>query len=836
MICQSCKRRPATMAADILVDGKVTTLKLCGLCAHRVQMRSSWDEKGWRPPERKTHFTQDLSAPFPADTQTVVFTAITKRGQKVMEWAERESRQFGLEGIASSAILISLLTEEKSASYQILSEMGIDLDKAFRALHEAMKSQSAGSRRGEPLSARVLLSQAQRKASEFDDKVVEPEHIMLALLDGEKSLATEILLKLGVNIKELKARLLYYLECQRMERDMRGSAPIFRQMTPLEQVLTDKPLDGSILHFFARDLVQEARERDFDPSVGRAELVERMIRVMCRQRRNNPLLIGDSGVGKTYLVEALAQRVAHGEVPALLQGISIAELDTVALMEGASVQGELEKRVKLLAREMSSYPDGFILFIPYIQHMLGEEGRISGVSLNTILQPILEKPRLWCIATANYKNYENLIAPDENLSEAFQKIVVDELSPESTRELLANLRSHYESFHNVRIEDEALDAAVHLSDRYLTGLRLPDKAIDLIDEAAAHVAVESETGQGGEVTAERVAEVVTMSTGIPAKSLLEEESARLLGMEQELSRRVIGQERAIKVVSETVRRSRAGLSDQKRPIGTFLFLGSTGVGKTEVAKSLAEFLFGDERSMVRLDMSEFSEKHSVAKLIGSPPGYVGYEEGGQLTSAVSEKPYSVILLDEIEKAHPAIFNLLLQLMDEGRLTDSRGQTVNFRNTIVIMTSNIAGEMINSLHLADTSPGGGLDMDALDMIMEKVKEHFSMEFINRINEIVVFNPLSTDVIERIVEIKVASVTKQMKAKGLGLLLEEPARSLLARKGFSREFGARYLERTIQKELSNPLSDLILKGEAKRGDEVRVDAEGDALTFGVNAAAS
>jgi len=825
------------MAADILVDGKVTTLKLCGLCAHRVQMRSSWDDKGWRAPERKTHFTQDLSVPFPADTQTVVFTAITKRGQKVMEWAERESRQFGLEGIASSAILISLLTEEKSASYQILSEMGVDLDKAFRALHEAMKSQSsAGRSAGEPLSARVLLSQAQQKASEFDDKVVEPEHIMLALLDGEKSLATEILLKLGVNIKELKARLLYYLECQRMERDMRGSAPIFRQMTPLEQVLIDKPLDGSILHFFGRDLVQEARERDFDASVGRADLVERMIRVLCRERRNNPLLIGDSGVGKTYLVEALAQRVAHGEVPALLQGISIAELDTVALMEGASVQGELEKRVRLLVREMASYPGGFILFIPYIQHMLGEEGRISGVSLNTILQPILEKSKLWCIATTNYKNYENLIAPDENLSEAFQKLVVDELSPESTLELLANLRSHYESFHNVRISDGALEAAVHLSDRYLTGLRLPDKAIDLVDEAAAHVAVENEAGLTGEVSAEKVAEVVTMATGIPAKSLLEEESVRLLNMEQELTHRVIGQERAIRVVSETVRRSRAGLSDQKRPIGTFLFLGSTGVGKTEVAKSLAEFIFGDERSLVRLDMSEFSEKHSVAKLIGSPPGYIGYEEGGQLTSVVSEKPYSVVLLDEIEKAHPAVFNLLLQLMDEGRLTDSRGQTVNFRNTIIIMTSNIAGEMINALPLSDTVPGGGLNMDALDMIMEKVKEYFSMEFINRINEIVVFNPLSTGDIEKIVEIKVASVAKQMEAKGFCLLLEGPARSLLARKGFSREFGARYLERTIQKELSNPLSDLILKGEVKRGDEVRVDAEDELLTFKVNTSGS
>ncbi len=836
MICQSCKRRPATMAADILVDGKVKTLKLCGLCAHRVQMRSDWDDKGWKAQDRKAHFTQDLSLPLPEDAHTVVFTAITKRGQKVMEWAERESRQFGMEGIASSAILMSLLSEEKSASYQILSEMGVDLDKAFRALHETLKEQAGTARRSdEPLSARSLLLHAQQKASQFDDKVVEPEHIMLALMEGEKSLATEILLKLGVNIKELKARLLYYLECQHMERNMHRPSPIFRQMTPLEQVLSDKPpLDGSILRFFGRDLVREARERDFDTSVGRADLVERMIRVLCRSRRNNLLLVGDAGVGKTYLVEALAHRVADGEVPAPLQGISIAELDTVALMEGASVQGELEKRVRLLEREMSSYPGGFILFVPYLQHMLGEEGRVSGVSLNTILQPILENPKLWCIATTTFRNYENLIAPDENLSGAFQKVSVDELPPQSTLELLRNLRAHYESFHNVRISDEALEAAVHLSDRYLTGLRLPDKAIDLVDEAAAHVAVESGRDGMGEVNADKVAEVVTMATGIPAKSLMQEEAERLLDMENEVRRRVIGQDRAVAVVCETVRRSRAGLSDQKRPIGSFLFMGSTGVGKTEVAKSLAEFLFGQEKSMVRIDMSEFSEKHSVAKLIGSPPGYIGYEEGGQLTTAVSEKPYAVILLDEIEKAHPAVFNLLLQLMDEGRLTDSRGKTVNFRNTIIIMTSNIAGEMINTLPLSDLEPGGELDVDLLDMIMEKVKEYFSMEFINRIDEIVVFNPLGMSDIEKIVEIKVGTVAKQMEAKGLDLHLERSACSLLARKGLSREFGARYLQRTIQKELSNPLSDLILKGEARRGDGIRVEAAGDTLVFKVNAA--
>jgi ATP-dependent Clp protease ATP-binding subunit ClpC len=838
LICQSCKRRPATMTADILVDGTLKTVKLCGLCAHRVQMQQVWEDKAIGAAGGKAYYTQDLSAPIPTGTSNVVFTAITKRGQKVMEWAESESRKFGIEGIASSAILISLLTEERSASYDILREMGVDLDKSFRALHEALKDQASRERESlERIDTRSLLSEAQKRALDFDDKVVEPEHIMLALLDAGKSLALEILLKLGVNLKELKARLFYYLESQRMERDIHGQpAPIFRQMTPMDQILGDKPDSGSILHFFSRDLVQESREKDFDTSVGREDIVERMVRVLCRERRNNPLLVGDSGVGKTYLVESLAKKVSDGDVPANLRDISIAELDPVALMEGASFQGELEKRVKLLASEMSSHPGGFILYIPYIQYMLGEEGRLSGVSLNAVLQPILENPKLWCIATATFKNYENLIAPNENLSETFQKIAVEELPAGSTLQLLRNLRPHYESFHNVRISDEALDAAVSLSDRYLTGLRLPDKAIDLIDEAAAHVAVENNDVEGAEVSAEKVAEIITLATGIPVTSLLEDESQRLLNMEGELAGRVIGQDRAIRVVSETIRRSRAGLSDQKRPIGTFLFMGSTGVGKTEVARSLAEFLFDDERAMVRLDMSEFSEKHSVAKLIGSPPGYIGYEEGGQLTSAVNEKPYSVVLLDEIEKAHPAVFNLLLQLMDEGRLTDSRGKTVNFRNTIIIMTSNIAGELIGSMPVEDTAPGAGPGLSTPYPIMQKIKEYFSMEFINRIDEIVIFNPLGEKEIEKIVELKVAAVAGQLKSKGMELRLDDSARALLASTGFSHEFGARFLQRAIQKELSNPLSDLLLKGEANAGDSVVVRASEGTLAFEIAPAVS
>lgn len=811
------------MAADILLNGEVKELKLCGLCAHRIQMSEKWESKGFGDAVSKVHVTGDLSGPLPMGTKQVVFTAITKRGQRVMEWAERESRNFGLEGIASTAVLIGILSEERSASYDILREMGVDLDDAFKALHDALKRESAGGKKGEALNARPLLTRAQEKAAAFDDKVVEPEHIMLALLDSGPSLATEMLLRLGVNVRELKARLLYYLECQRMERDMsRSGTAIFHHMTPLEQAVGEYENGGAMLDFFGRDLVRDARERGLDVAVGREGLVDRMIRILCRSRRNNPLLVGESGVGKTYIVEALAHRIAEGDVPRQLREVRISELDAVALAEGASVRGELQRRVKILAGEMASSPTGFIIFIPYVHTMLGEEARNSGVSLTPILQPILENPKIWCIATTTFKYYDNLIASDEYLSSFFQDIQVEELSPEGTLQLLKVLRPHYERFHKVKIGDDALEAAVNLSDRYLTTLNLPDKAIDLIDEAATYVAMSATGAETLDVSEESVAEVVTMATDIPVKRLLKEEAKRLLNMEEELAKRIIGQEKALKAVSETIRRSRAGLADQKKPIGTFLFVGPTGVGKTELARSLADFLFGNEKAMVRLDMSEYSEKHSVAKLIGSPPGYIGYEEGGRLTAAVDQKPYSVVLMDEIEKAHPAVFNLLLQLLDEGRLTDSHGKTVNFRNTIVIMTSNIA---------AGASQTG---MEVEGLLMEKVKEHFSMEFINRIDEIVAFQPLSMTEIEDIVNLKVGALKKLLDKKAIRLDLDSSAKALLARHGYSPEFGARFLQRVIQKELTNPLSDFLLRGDVSGGDTILVEATGGELVFKVSKA--
>jgi ATP-dependent Clp protease ATP-binding subunit ClpC len=795
-------------------------------------MSEKWSGQGISSAASKVHVTQDLSSPLPSGTKQVVFTAITKRGQKVMEWAERESKNFGLDDIASTAILMSILSEDRGASLDILREMGVDLDAAFKALHDALKSESAKGKRTEPVNARILLTRAQEKAAAFDDKVVEPEHIMLALIDSGQSLAMEILLRLGVNVRELKARLLYYLECQRMERDMsRSTTPIFQQMTPLEQAIEKDEESGTLLKFFGRDLVQEARDRRLDVAAGRENLIQRMMRILCRSRRNNPLLVGESGVGKSYMVEALAHRIAEGDVPEQLRDVRISELDAIALVDGASLRGELEKRIKNLVKEMASSPSGFIIFIPYVHTMMGEEARNSGVSLTPILQPILENPKIWCIATTTFKYYDNLIASDEYLSSFFHNIQVEELSPEGTLQLLGVLRPHYERFHNVKINDDALEAAVTLSDRYLTELNLPDKAIDLVDEAATHVAM-ARTGTGvSDVGDESVAEVVTMATGIPVKRLLKEEAERLLHMEDEMSKRIIGQRKALRVVSETIRRSRAGLADQRKPIGSFLFMGPTGVGKTEVARSLADFLFGGEKSMVRLDMSEFSEKHSVAKLIGSPPGYIGYEEGGLLTSAVDQKPYSVVLLDEIEKAHPAVFNLLLQLLDEGRLTDSHGKTVNFRNTIIIMTSNIASDIIAELAAADAAEGEGLNLEAENLLMDKVKENFSMEFINRIDEIVIFDPLSLAEIESIVDLKLATIAKLLEKKAMRLHLDQSAKGLLAQHGYSSEFGARFLQRAIQKELTNPLSDFLLRGDMGSGDTVVVEAVGDELVFKV-----
>ncbi len=838
IVCQSCKKRPATMLSRVLVDGEQRNLRLCGLCAHRLSMKQAWLKNPYGGTPEGMHFTGDLWGPVPPGADTLVFTSITKRGQDVLEWAERESTNFGMGSIASTAVLIGLLTDEAAASYQILKEMGVDLDSAFVALHEAL-SKKLDATRPEVLDTRLLLRRAQDIAASFHDPLVEPEHIMLSLLDHRKSLAVEILLRLGVNVKELKARLFYYLECQRIERDMSADRPVFEHNGQVQEAL-NKPGPGGLLQYFSRDLILAAKQDSENVVAGREELLERVISVLCLHRRNNPLMVGEAGVGKAFVIEALAQRVVKGDVPAMLKDVRIAELDAVALVAGASMQGEIEQRIMRVLEEMSSHPEGFILYIPYAHTMLGEEARASGISLTSLLQPILDRPRVWCIAATTFKHFENLVAPDENLTSFFQKIVVDELPPEDTVRLLQALRPRYEKFHGVNIGDDALEAAVNLSSRYLTDICLPEKAIDLVDEAAARLSMGKKEGDAGSqevVDAEDVAEVITVATGIPASRLLKEEAERLLQMEEELARRIVGQEDAVRVVAETIKRSRSGLADQKKPVGSFFFLGPTGVGKTELARSLAMFLFGDDKAMVRLDMSEFSEKHSVSRLIGSPPGYIGYEEGGQLTSAVEHRPYSVVLLDEIEKAHPVVFNLLLQLLDEGRLTDSRGKTVNFRNTVIIMTSNIASELIGDIQ-AGLTGGNGESIELEGMVLEKLKERFPIEFINRIDEIVVFDPLSPEKIERIVDLKVTYLLESLGRKGIALRLLEPARALLARHGYSRDFGARFLQRAIQKELANPLSDLLLKGEAGRGQTVEVDASasGDSLAFRVTGAAS
>ncbi len=444
LICQSCKKRPATMLSQVLVDGEQRTLRLCGLCAHRLSMKQSWLQNPYGGAPDKMYYTADLGQPVPPGTDALVFTSITRRGQWVMEWAQRESTNFGMGSIASTAVLMGLLTEEKAASFEIMSEMGVNLDSAFMALHEAL-GKGLESKKAGALDTRSLLRRAQDIATSFQDPLVEPEHIMLSLLDHRKTLAVEILLRLGVNIKELRARLFYYLECQRIERGPVTTQPVFEHNGVVQEALK-QPGQSSLLQFFSRDLVLQARQNPEGVVAGRESLLERMIGVLCLQHRNNPLLVGEAGVGKAFVVEALAQRVIKGEVPPMLRGVRIAELDAVALAAGASHQGEMEQRILRLVDEMSSHVEGFILYIPYAHTMLGEEARSSGVSLSSLLQPILDKPRIWCIAATTFKHFENLIAPDENLSSFFQKIVVNELPPEDTVRLLQSLRPRYERF------------------------------------------------------------------------------------------------------------------------------------------------------------------------------------------------------------------------------------------------------------------------------------------------------------------------------------------------------------------------------------------------------
>jgi ATP-dependent Clp protease ATP-binding subunit ClpC len=683
---------------------------------------------------------------------------------------------------------------------------------------------------------------------------VGPEHVLLALARDEESPAGQLLQRFGISHTKLRGAVI---------RGVDRGAPKETSSTPR-------------LEEFGRDLTQEAREGKLDPVIGRADEIEQTIEILSRRTKNNPALLGEPGVGKTAIVEGIAQRIVSDEVPETLTGRRVISLDLAGMIAGTKYRGEFEERLKTVIDEIRGASDELILFIDEMHTVVGAGAAEGSMDASNMLKPALARGELHVIGATTLDEYRKNIESDPALERRFQPVLVREPTVEETIEVLRGLKDRYEAFHRVRISDEAIVAAAELADRYIRDRFLPDKAIDLIDQAGARVRLRMKTKDGDtrsleddlrrltrerdqatsaedydragslrdeidsrqsdldgkrksrqrapEVTPEDIAEVVSRATGIPVSQLTSEERERLMRLEEELHARIVGQEEAVQAVAEAVRRSRAGLGDPNRPIGSFLFLGPTGVGKTELARALAEALFGDESLMVRFDMSEFQERHTVSRLVGAPPGYVGYDEAGQLTEQMRRRPYSVLLFDEIEKAHPDVFNILLQILDDGRLTDAQGRTVDFKNAVVIMTSNIGADRIQ--HFA--REGG--DFDQLkDELMERLRGSFRPEFINRIDEIIVFRALSEEQLLDITGLLLDRLGRRLRAQRIEVEFAEEAVRLLAREGYDPEYGARPLRRTIQRLVENELSRMVLSGGLEPGDKVKVDVDGDNLRF-------
>ncbi|MFD5568468.1 ATP-dependent Clp protease ATP-binding subunit [Streptomyces cadmiisoli] len=769
---------------------------------------------------------------------------LSERARELVAEAREIAADEGSEDLDARDLLAA--ATEHDSTRRLLSEAGADPDRIRERLGTGAgtgaKSEPAALT---PAAKRALLDAYQISRAE-GASYIGPEHLLRALAANPESAAGQALADSGWETTRLPAE------------------------TAAER---KRPSNTPTIDEYGRDLTEDARAGRLDPVIGRDEEVEQTIEILSRRSKNNPVLIGDPGVGKTAIVEGIAQRIATDDVPQTLTGKRLIALDLAGMVAGTKYRGEFEERLKKLLDEISEHGDEVVLFLDEMHTVVGAGGGGEGsLDAGNMLKPALARGELHLIGATTVDEYRKHIEKDAALERRFAPILVGEPSVDDTVEILRGLRDRYEAHHQVRITDEAVVAAAELSDRYITSRFLPDKAIDLMDQAAARVRLRAKTPLADtretedriaalnrekdqavadeeyeraqelrdrvkeaetrlaeaakaeihtpSVTAEDIAEVVSRSTGIPVAQLTEEERERLMKLEDHLHQRVIGQDEAITAVSRAVRRARAGMSDPNRPVGSFLFLGPTGVGKTELARALAESLFGDEHRMIRLDMSEFQERHTVSRLIGAPPGYVGHEEAGQLTEAVRRQPYAVLLLDEVEKAHPDVFNTLLQLLDDGRLTDSQGRTVDFKNTVVIMTSNIGADRI----LAAGTDDYGKVRDA---VMPALQQHFRPEFLNRIDEIIVFRGLDRAELRQIVELLLEHTRRRLHAQDVALEVTDAAADLLAHLGHQPEFGARPLRRTIQREVDDRLADMLLSGDLKPGDRARVDAVDGAL---------
>ena len=811
-----------------------------------------------------------------------MFERFTDRARRVVVLAQEEARLLNHNYIGTEHILLGLIHEGEGVAAKALESLGISLEGVRQQVEEIIGQGGASPSGHIPFTPRAkkVLELSLREALQLGHNYIGTEHILLGLIREGEGVAAQVLVKLGADLSRVRQQVIQLLSGY---PGPSGTAPQSEKAGSGASSQSGEAASGSaVLDQFGRNFTQLAKERKLDPVIGRAKETERMMQVLSRRTKNNPVLVGEPGVGKTAIVEGLAQAIAEGEVPDTLQDKQLYTLDLGALVAGSRYRGDFEERLKKVLKEIKTRGD-IILFIDEIHTLVGAGAAEGAIDAASILKPMLARGELQTIGATTLDEYRKHLEKDAALERRFQKVVVEEPSVAHTIEILKGLRERYEQHHRVTITDQALVAAANLADRYIADRFLPDKAIDLIDEAGSRLRIrrmntptdfreleaelakvttdkkdavdrqdfeaaqklrdrekelltkreelEVELKAKGEdlfdeVDEEAIAEVLSLWTGIPVYKLTEEETAKLLRMEDELHQRVIGQEAAIKSVSQAIRRTRAGLKDPKRPSGSFIFLGPSGVGKTELAKTLAAFLFGDETAMISLDMSEYMEKHTVSRLVGSPPGYVGYEEGGQLTEAVRRKPFSVVLFDEIEKAHPDVFNTLLQILEEGRLTDSQGRSVDFRNTVLIMTSNLGTQDLRKASVGFSKNDSAVSYERMrEKVNEALKSHFRPEFLNRIDDVIVFHELSLDEVTTIVDLMIKRVADQLAGQGMGLEVTGPAKIHLADKGYDPTLGARPLRRAIQRLVEDPISERLLYKEFVAGQIILVDLEDD-----------
>ena len=794
----------------------------------------------------------------------------TEQAQEVLAASQELVRRYRHNQWDVEHVLLALLEQEKGITQEILRELGVDV--------EAVKQRVEATLRGFPKVAyettqiyatpriSALLENASREADRLKDEFVSTEHILIAIVDETKGEAAAILSEFGVNQEKIYQAL----------QKIRGGHRV-----------TDRQAESKYrsLEKYGHDLTELARQGKFDPVIGRDDEIKRVTQILSRRTKNNPVIIGDAGVGKTAIAEGLAEKIAAEDVPDSLKGKRVIALDMGALVAGSKFRGEFEERLKAVLDEIRQASGEVILFIDELHTVVGAGAAEGAIDASNMLKPALARGEIQCIGATTLDDYRKHIEKDKALERRFQPVFLDEPSVEATIEMLRGLRPRYEAHHKIKIDDSALVAAAKLSQRYISDRFLPDKAIDLIDEAASKLRIDMESApsevktldqkmkhlrdeeeaasqrgdyqKAAELKAERlrleqeyneakaqwqrekkidsvvdeddIAQLVSQWTGIPVSRMLETETDKLVNMEERLHHRIVDQEEAVEAVSEAIRRGRAGLKDPKRPIGSFIFLGPTGVGKTELARALAEFLFDTEDAMVRLDMSEYMEKHTVSRLIGAPPGYVGYEEGGQLTEAVRRRPYRVILFDEVEKAHPDVFNILLQLLEDGRLTDGHGRTVDFRNTAVIMTSNLGTEEFQRQSLGFPHSGEADEEKMRASVEAALKQTFRPELLNRIDDVIIFHPLTEENLKDVVELLIQEVRKRLSEQSINLNVTPGAKAWLVKRGYDPVYGARPLRRAIQRYMENPVSTKILQGEFKEGNTITVDVSEDNLTF-------